>query len=607
MTDTLGYLDPQGNVNFRLVAWSTLNQWLSRLNGNASVDVKLSVRLNRSDVIRELETRRKKETGLLEKVAGKIALKNLGEGIDWREYENAEGFTHLEELLIHQPEDWRKQAREYFFGYGCALTRESKSRSLRTCQFCQHDIFMETPVLMVLFHPHMNRVTRYEPLNFLLSYCSSNPLPRLLSDLRLDDDERQKFLLELSPLDYFFEFQRMASTYKTKMQQEIGNAVLVPRLPLLNELNFSKVIGQRLAKSMILQKITTYFWSRAGNEALALGPLSMIFAGPSGNGKTELAREVAELLNRPSDNAFHKVDCGVMTRAEEIFGLAGAYVGSHEGSALNNFVRSIAQERNKIGVVLLDEIDKAAENVITGLYQVLDKGEWTDKQLRSRGDSQSSIVPCNNIIFIMTVNAADHAIVRYTKNHEDLYAADPLGLLAHRKMLEAEIQHSLQATHPFTSAFIGRVNAFVPFLPMACETRDNHGSLLEYEMMTVAKMLLEREKDKIDLGGELLQMKQVLTSEVKHKMAKAIVRKAVPEAGVRSIQKGVHENMSQELMHRCLLVKGGISHGSTIDYDVDSTDGQFLFRMIGFGEVAVGPVPKSKEQEDRIEDSDLFG
>jgi ATP-dependent Clp protease ATP-binding subunit ClpB len=66
-------------------------------------------------------------------------------------------------------------------------------------------------------------------------------------------------------------------------------------------------------------------------------PLSMIFAGPSGNGKTELAKELAELLNLHGDNAFHKVDCGKMASAAELFGMAGYWQGAKEGSSLNNF------------------------------------------------------------------------------------------------------------------------------------------------------------------------------------------------------------------------------------------------------------------------------
>jgi len=61
--------------------------------------------------------------------------------------------------------------------------------------------------------------------------------------------------------------------------------------------------------------------------------------------------------------------------ANEIFGMSGAYHGSKQGSALNNFVVRMSSEPRSIGVVLLDEIEKAHQEVITSLYQVLDKGK----------------------------------------------------------------------------------------------------------------------------------------------------------------------------------------------------------------------------------------
>jgi ATP-dependent Clp protease ATP-binding subunit ClpA len=136
-------------------------------------------------------------------------------------------------------------------------------------------------------------------------------------------------------------------------------------------------------------------------------------------------------------------------------------------------------------VVLLDEIDKAENGVITGLYQVLDKGEWTNKQLTEGSASQTSIRTCRNIIFIMTVNAADRAIVDYAKRHPAVYTDGRTQMADHASALTKKIEYSLQGTLPFTTAFIGRVGAFVPFLPMAAQTSDT-AEKLECEMLTVA-------------------------------------------------------------------------------------------------------------------------
>jgi hypothetical protein len=585
---TLDYLDPQGNVNFYIVSWTKLNEWLSFLNGNPHIAGEPPKGLNRGDVIRELEERYNGNVGGgLRRLTNAVARNDLGEGKDWRDYENAQGYAHLEELFIYQPLDWRKQAREYFFAYEYDLHRESTSKQLRSCDVevtgvngatASICIFMSTSVLAVLFHPEMRRVGRYEPLNFLLSYGAVNPLPALFEE-HLNEDA---LLLYLSPLDYFFEFQKNVDAYDIELLGKIGQKAKVSRLSLINELDFSKIVGQRLAKLMIRKELVTHFWSCCDETGVApiKHPLSMIFAGPSGNGKTELAQELADLLNRPNDDTFLKIDCGKITDKNEFFGMSGAYQGAHEGSTLNNFVVKIGQEPNKIGVVLLDEIDKATTGIITGLYQVLDKGEWTNKQLTTGSESQTSTISCRNIIFIMTVNAADRAIVEYAQGHPSVYTDGSREMAEHKMTLEKKIETCLQQTQPFTEAFIGRIGAFVPFLPMSAQTSAT-AEKLECEMMTVAKLLIERERDNVELGQDLLQIEQMLPPLVKHEMAKAVVQTANPEAGVRSIQKCVKKEMSQELMHSCLLASGGIARGSKVRYGVDKDGEKVSFRMIG--------------------------
>lgn len=118
------------------------------------------------------------------------------------------------------------------------------------------------------------------------------------------------------------------------------------------------------------------------------------------------------LLNKPGDDgAYHKVDCGQLSDDKELFGMSGAHHGSQEGSALNNFILRISEDPDARGIVLLDEIEKADRGVIHGLYQVLDKGEWTNKKLESGSKAQTETVSCHNIIFIMTTNSADKLII----------------------------------------------------------------------------------------------------------------------------------------------------------------------------------------------------
>lgn len=91
---------------------------------------------------------------------------------------------------------------------------------------------------------------------------------------------------------------------------------------------------------------------------------------------------------------------------------------------------------------------------------------------------------------------------------------DELEMLA--EDLQLVVHRRLQVSRPFTGAFMGRITAVVPFLPMCNDDPDDH--LLKGEMMAVAKLLIEREQDKISSGSELLHLNQTLTPSTKRSM-----------------------------------------------------------------------------------------
>jgi hypothetical protein len=319
---TLDYLDPDGTVNYTYVPWGTLNNWLSILNGFPHSVIDLPSGVNRGKVIDELESRRSKASGVVA-FGARLVGRDLGYGADWREFENDQGYTHLEELLIYQPSEWRKQAREYMFVYKFDLGRVSPNEKRQVTVMFGSDgvpetdlpVLLSTPVLVVLFHLDMQRSRRYEPLNFLLAYGVNNPLPQLLDPIGKEAHQKD-FLQDISPLDYYFHFQEAVQTYKLELLQSIGTESKFPRLGLIKELDFSDIVGQRLAKQIIREEVVQHVWNRGPNDGMlkAQQPLSMIFAGPSGNGKTELAKQLATIMNKPEDNCFIKVDCGKLSR-----------------------------------------------------------------------------------------------------------------------------------------------------------------------------------------------------------------------------------------------------------------------------------------------------
>lgn len=605
---TLEYLDPDGTVNFSFVSWVTLNDWLSKLNGNTHVNHKLPNGVNRGKVIEELERRGTSSGNILDKFQ-----QARGFGKDWREHENEQGYTHLEELLIYQPAEWRKQAREYVYRFDWDLDRTSTNTKRQIIQkidagdgkHVSAAITLSSPVLVTLLHPEMTRTSRYEPLNFLLAYDVKDPLDDLkgtFEKMKLEGAAWQSFLDALSPLDYFFEFQRHVQLYDADKLRSIGKQAKFPRLCLMNELDFSNIIGQRMAKQMIREEVVRYLWNRGTkNDICRLEqPLSMIFAGPSGIGKTELAVWLSNLLNKPGQDAYLKVDCGKLSHANEVFGMSGAYQGAYEGSALNNFIVRMAEDPETIGIVLLDEIEKARKEVIHGLYQVLDKGEWTNKKLSNGVESQTETVSCQNVIFIMTTNAADDLICKAAAKSDAYYTEIFTDASSIHSNLESRVRKKLPTTNPFTNAFMGRVGRVIPFLPMSHgDLKDNH--LLMGELMTVTKLLIEREQDKLTSNGEA-NVTQIITTKTKHNMANIIVQETIVEAGIRAIQKLVEKKMGNQLLHSLLLKKGGIKKGSQVEFSADKGNHKIDFRLTKFGQRGV-----EDDGKDWTKEEDLFG
>jgi len=605
---TLEYLDENGSVtNFTFVPWTVIHDWLSFLNGNPNIEETRAKGVNRGKILEELEARRKGTESVFFGGALRLGGRDRGYGRDWREYENAQGYTHLEELLIYQPKEWRKQAREYLFRFNCDLNRVSDNAEDRrtismTLGGVDCRLVLENPISVVLFHGDLERTSRYAPLNFLLAYGASDPLPKMT--MNMVDEQIKELHDDVSPLDYFLDFQGFVVGYQLEMLRKIGKQSSCRRLCLIKELDFSDIIGQRLAKQRICQAMVNHVWNRneKGQICKNVQPLSMIFAGPSGNGKTELAMWLAKLMNKPGDDDFFvKVDCGKLSDANELFGMSGPYQGAKEGSALNNFVRCMSAEPDALGIVLLDEIEKSDQSVIHGLYQVIDKGEWTNKQL-GRG-LQTETISCHNLVFIMTTNACDSDIQKFAVTHEDIYTlvGDDLEDLVDD--LEGRLRNALRYHYPFTDAFVGRIGRIVPFLPMANGDPETEHPLLG-ESMTVAKLLIERQQEKY-ASASSANIQQLMTAKTKHRMARIIVRDAIPEAGVRSLQKLVETKMGDRMVHSLLLEQGGISEGSKVEYFAKEEEKRIDFRIKDRGNGDVVESDKESDSEDEsVEESD---
>ncbi|KAL7547982.1 hypothetical protein ACHAWF_011255, partial [Thalassiosira exigua] len=561
--------------------------WLSELNGNHHYGSK-EKGIKYGDILEELEARRLAKDEGEEKASNSqltpIVIVDKGNK-DWRKFEDKHsGLTHFEELLIFQPKNWLLRAREYIFRYNCDIDRASplslkSSKKHRTVTVAGEEISLRTPIEIVLLHKDLvKRPDRYAPLNFLLAYGASDPLSSW--NEKLGEEKFAAIEKYLSPLPYFIDFRKYVASYDLQKLKQIGKLAKFPCVCLVKELDFSPtIVGQRLAKSIIRQAIVSYIHSRSNTSQ----PLSMIFVGPSGNGKTELARYLSNLINKPESHATISIS---------------VTAGSQAGSALNNFIVKMSGEPQSVGIVLLDEVEKANRDVITAFYQVFDKGEWTNKRLEL--DLQTEIIPCKNIIFIMTSNACDKHIMQYAESNMDLYIGDGMTFEDYGRKLEADLRSLLRSKHPFDDAFIGRVGRIVPFLPMAKGTTDMHHPLLG-EMMTITKILIEKEQE-MYVDVEAINIEQVIDPETKHSMASIIVDESIKETGVRSIVTQVRSQMSHRVLHSSLLEKGGIQKGAAVQYSAQEEERIIDFRPLN------GGVDTDNTKEDNTDDdlSELY-
>lgn len=143
------------------------------------------------------------------------------------------------------------------------------------------------------------------------------------------------------------------------------------------------------------------------------------------------------------------------------------------------------------------------------------------------------------------------------------------------------------------------MGGIVPFLPLARndvnKLEESKESLLLDEMLTITKILIDKQQDEC-LEDENIQVDQLIDSNTKHSIAKIIVQRAIPEAGVRHIEKLVKDEMGERLLDSILRKKTGIKSGSTVTYHTH--DGDIRFRPSEAGEEV--------EFEDYMVEDDLW-
>jgi ATP-dependent Clp protease ATP-binding subunit ClpB len=233
----------------------------------------------------------------------------------------------------------------------------------------------------------------------------------------------------------------------------------VEKLLHMEERLHDRVIGQDEAISAVANAIRR---ARAGLQDPNRPLGSFIFLGPTGVGKTELARALAEFLF-DTDQAIIRIDMSEYMEKHAVSRLIGAppgYVGHEEGGQLTEAVR-----RRPYSVLLFDEIEKAHPDVFNTLLQVLDDGRLTD--------SQGRVVDFKNTVIIMTSNLGSSSIVGRAAHDQEAMR---------ERVMEAVRAH-------FRPEFLNRVDELVIFEPLS---REQIGEIVEIQLQRVSDRLADR-------------------------------------------------------------------------------------------------------------------
>jgi ATP-dependent Clp protease ATP-binding subunit ClpB len=285
----------------------------------------------------------------------------------------------------------------------------------------------------------------------------------------------------------------------------------IEKLVHMEERLHQRVIGQDEAVSAVASALRR---SRAGLQDPDRPIGNFLFLGPTGVGKTELARALAEFMFDTQD-AMVRLDMSEYMEKHAVSRLVGAppgYVGYEEGGQLTEAVR-----RRPYSVVLLDEIEKAHPDVFNTLLQVMDDGRLTDGQGRT--------VSFKNTVLIMTSNIGD-------------------ALGSRRAAVEAT----------FKPEFVNRLDDIVEFEPL---TREQIGAIVDLQVAAVQRRVRER-----DIELELTDDARTLIGNLGYD----------PTYGARPLKRVIQKRLVDVLA--LAILEGRFAAGDTVK--VDARDGELV-------------------------------
>ena len=314
-----------------------------------------------------------------------------------------------------------------------------------------------------------------------------------------------------------------------KLSEEEG-----AKLVFMEQELHKRVIGQEAAIAALSKSIRR---QRAGLKDPKRPSGSFIFAGPTGVGKTELAKALAEFLFDDED-ALISLDMSEYSEkhtVSRLFGAPPGFVGYDEGGQLTEKVR-----RKPFSVVLFDEIEKAHPDIFNSLLQILEEGRLTDGQGR--------VVDFKNTIIIMTTNLGTREISRgalgFTLEGDSKNDYD---------QMKSRVNEELKKN--FKPEFLNRVDETIVFPQLTRE-----------ELMEIVDLFIKR----LQLRLDERDLKLVLTTSAKDRLIELGYE---PALGARPLRRTVQREIEDEISERILT--GTIQNAQ--DIKVDFVDGKFVF------------------------------
>jgi ATP-dependent Clp protease ATP-binding subunit ClpB len=306
----------------------------------------------------------------------------------------------------------------------------------------------------------------------------------------------------------------------------------VKKLVTMEERLRLRVVGQDPALERVANAIRR---SRAGLSDPKRPIGSFIFLGPTGVGKTELARALAEFLF-DDEHALIRIDMSEYMEKHSVARLIGAppgYVGYEEGGQLTEQVR-----RRPYSVVLFDEIEKAHQDVFNVLLQIMDDGRLTDGKGR--------VVDFKNTIIIMTSNIGSQ-----------LLQAEGIRSDAEFELAAQQVQNLLHSH--FKPEFLNRVDDIIVFRPLG---KEQLVKIIELRLEDVRRLLADR---KISLE---------LTDAAKDLL---LTQGYDPNFGARPLKRSIQKLIQDPLALK--ILDGEILHGDHVVVEADRKTGKMTFEV----------------------------